>query len=252
MSEVSVQSNKKENEENEEKIRSEENEIKKENELIEDKEEYDKKVIEKEIKEIAKNILIKYLDGREYEKEKLPKWTELILHDSCIELKKKYPEYAYGIFFYISEKTSYISSSKSVLYPKSDLNILQVFNTNEFYSELRIFANKKYIPRKDFNENITPTDIMKINTKLKDILENKIYKSDMCNKYIENIVNEVNNILIERNNRPCSYHVCFINKLPMKDIYFNYIFYNIEYMPFYFSYSNDSLSSILYAFIVNN
>ena len=146
----------------------------------------------------------------------------------------------------------YISSSKSVLYPKSDLNILQVFNTNEFYSELRIFANKKYIPRKDFNENITPTDIMKINTKLKDILENKTYKSDMCNKYIENIVNEVNNILIERNNRPCSYHVCFINKLPMKDIYFNYIFYNIEYMPFYFSYSNDSLSSILYAFIVNN
>ena len=226
MSEVSVQSNKKENEENEEKIRSEENEIKKENELIEDKEEYDKKVIEKEIKEIAKNILIKYLDGREYEKEKLP--------------------------FYISEKTSYISSSKSVLYPKSDLNILQVFNTNEFYSELRIFANKKYIPRKDFNENITPTDIMKINTKLKDILENKTYKSDMCNKYIENIVNEVNNILIERNNRPCSYHVCFINKLPMKDIYFNYIFYNIEYMPFYFSYSNDSLSSILYVFIVNN
>ena len=74
----------------------------------------------------------------------------------------------------------------------------------------------------------------------------------MCNKYIENIVNEVNNILIERNNRPCSYHVCFINKLPMKNIYFNYIFYNIEYMPFYFSYSNDSLSSILYAFIVNN
>ena len=85
--------------------------------------------------------------------------------------------------FYISEKKSYISSSKSVLYPKTDLNILQVFNTNEFYSELRIFANKKYIPRKDFNENITPTVIMRINTKLKDILENKIYKSDVCNKY---------------------------------------------------------------------
>ena len=103
MSEVSVQSNKKENEENEEKIRSEENEIKKENELIEDKEEYDKKVIEKEIKEIAKNILIKYLDGREYEKEKLPKWTELILHDSCIELKKKYKNMLM-VYFFISQK----------------------------------------------------------------------------------------------------------------------------------------------------
>ena len=44
----------------------------------------------------------------------------------------------------------------------------------------------------------------------------------MCNNYIENIVNEVNNILIERNNRPCSYHVSFINKLS------GYVF---EYYP---------------------
>ena len=66
----------------------------------------------------------------------------------------------------------YVSFSKSVLYPKTDLNILQTFNTTDFYSELRIFANKKYIPRKDFNKNITPTYIMKIKTKLLDILEN--------------------------------------------------------------------------------
>ena len=252
MAEVSAQSNKKESEEREEKLDKEENETKGENELKDDKDEFNKGVIEKEIKEISENILIKYLDGRKYEKEKIPKWTELILHDLSKELKKKYPEYAYGIFFYISEKTSYVSSSKSVLYPKTDLNILQIFNTTDFYSELRVFANKKYTPRKDFNENITPTDVMKINTKLKDILENKTYKSDMCSNYIENIVNEVNNILIERTNRPCSFHVCFINKLPIKDIYFNYIFYNIEHMPLYFSYSNDSLSCILYIFIVNN
>ena len=231
MDDASGQSNKKEKEENEE---------------------FDKVELEKEMKEIAKNILIKHLDGRKYEKEKLPKWTELILNDTSLELRKKYPEYAYGIVFYISDKTNYVSSSKSVLYPKTDLNFLQVFNTSDFYSEVRVFANRKYNPRKDFNENITPTDIMKINNKLKEILENKNYKSDMCNTYIENIVNDVNNILIERTNRPCSFHVCFINKVPVKDIYFNYLFYNLDYMPFYFSYSNDSLSCILYLFIVNN
>ena len=231
MDDASGQSNKKEKEENEE---------------------FDKVELEKEMKEIAKNILIKHLDGRKYEKEKLPKWTELILNDTSLELRKKYPEYAYGIVFYISDKTNYVSSSKSVLYPKTDLNFLQVFNTSDFYSEVRVFANRKYNPRKDFNENITPTDIMKINNKLKEILENKNYKSDMCNIYIENIVNEVNNILIERINRPCSFHVCFINKVPVKDIYYNYLFYNLDYMPFYFSYSNDSLSCILYLFIVNN
>jgi len=218
----------------------------------EEKEEFNKEELENDMKEIAKSILIKHLDGRKYEKEKLPKWTELILHDISLELRKKYPEYAYGIVFYISDKTNYVSSSKSVLYPKTDLNFLQVFNTNDFYSEVRVFANRKYNPRKEFANNITPTEIMKINNKLKEILENKSYKSDMCNNYIENIVNDVNNILIERTNRPCSFHVCFINKVPVKDIYYNYLFYNLEYMPFYFSYVNDSLSCILYLFIVNN
>ena len=224
----------------------------KEKEEKEEKEDFNKEEIEKDMKEIAKSILIKHLDGRKYEKEKLPKWTELILNDITSELRKKYSEYAYGIVFYISDKTNYVSSSKSVLYPKTDLNFLQVFNTSDFYSEVRVFANRKYNPRKDFAQNISPTEIMKINNKLKEILENKSYKSDMCNNYIENIVNDVNNILIERTNRPCSFHVCFINKVPVKDIYYNYLFHNLEYLPFYFSYTNDSLSCILYLFIVNN
>ena len=217
-----------------------------------EKEELDKSEIEKEMKEICNNILIKHLDGRPYEKDKLPKWTELILNDVSIELKKKYPDYGYGIIFYISDKTNYVSSSKSVLYPKTDLNFLQVFNTKDFYSEIRVFANKKYTPRKDFLKNISPTEILKINNILRDILECRSYKSDKCNNYMENIVNDINSILIERTNRPCSFHVCFINKLPIKNIYFNYIFNDLDYMPLFFTYANDSLSCIVYLFIVDN
>ena len=217
-----------------------------------EKEELDKSEIEKEMKEICNNILIKHLDGRPYEKDKLSKWTELILNDVSIELKKKYPDYGYGIIFYISDKTNYVSSSKSVLYPKTDLNFLQVFNTKDFYSEIRVFANKKYTPRKDFLKNISPTEILKINNILKDILECRSYKSDKCNNYMENIVNDINSVLIERTNRPCSFHVCFINKLPIKNIYFNYIFNDLDYMPLFFTYANDSLSCIVYLFIVDN
>ena len=217
-----------------------------------EKEELDKSEIEKEMKEICNNILIKHLDGRPYEKDKLPKWTELILNDVSIELKKKYPDYGYGIIFYISDKTNYVSSSKSVLYPKTDLNFLQVFNTKDFYSEIRVFANKKYTPRKDFFKNISPTEILKINNILRDILECRSYKSDKCNNYMENIVNDINSVLIERTNRPCSFHVCFINKLPIKNIYFNYIFNDLDYMPLFFTYANDSLSCIVYLFIVDN
>ena len=217
-----------------------------------EKEELDKSEIEKEMKEICNNILIKHLDGRPYEKDKLPKWTELILNDVSIELKKKYPDYGYGIIFYISDKTNYVSSSKSVLYPKTDLNFLQVFNTKDFYSEIRVFANKKYTPRKDFLKNISPTEILKINNILRDILECRSYKSDKCNNYMENIVNDINSVLIERTNRPCSFHICFINKLPIKNIYFNYIFNDLDYMPLFFTYANDSLSCIVYLFIVDN
>ena len=217
-----------------------------------EKEELDKSEIEKEMKEICNNILIKHLDGRPYEKDKLPKWTELILNDVSMELKKKYPDYGYGIIFYISDKTNYVSSSKSVLYPKTDLNFLQVFNTKDFYSEIRVFANKKYTPRKDFLKNISPTEILKINNILRDILECRSYKSDKCNNYMENIVNDINSVLIERTNRPCSFHVCFINKLPIKNIYFNYIFNDLDYMPLFFTYANDSLSCIVYLFIVDN
>ena len=224
----------------------------KEKEKEKEKEELDKSEIEKEMKEICNNILIKHLDGRPYEKDKLPKWTELILNDVSIELKKKYPDYGYGIIFYISDKTNYVSSSKSVLYPKTDLNFLQVFNTKDFYSEIRVFANKKYTPRKDFLKNISPTEILKINNILKDILECRSYKSDKCNNYMENIVNDINSVLIERTNRPCSFHVCFINKLPIKNIYFNYIFNDLDYMPLFFTYANDSLSCIVYLFIVDN
>ena len=215
-------------------------------------EDFNKDELEKDMKEICKNILIKHLDGRPYEKENIPKWTELILNDTSTQLKKKYPDYGYGIIFYISDKTNYVSSSKSVLYPKTDLNFLQPFNTNDFYSEVRVFVNKKYTPRKNFLQNLSPTEIMKINNTLTDILESRSYKSDKCNNYIENIVNDINSVLIERSNRPCSFHVCFINKLPVKDIHFNYIFNELEYMPLFFSYANDSLSCVLYLFIVNN
>ena len=97
-----------------------------------EKDDFDKGEVEKEMKEICNNILIKHLDGRPYEKDKLPKWTELILTDTASELKKKFPDYGYGIIFYISDKTNYVSSSKSVLYPKTDLNFLQVYNSKEF------------------------------------------------------------------------------------------------------------------------
>ncbi len=176
----------------------------------------------------------------------------MIITDIENYLNKKFPEYGFGIIFYISERTAYVSSNNSIRYTKTDYSFVQTYNTKDFYSEIRIFSNKKYSTKIDFLENISADNIMKINKKLSEHLESKTFIHDKCVKYIENIVNDINYILMTRSNRPCSYHVGFINSLPIKGLYFTYKFINLEYMPLFFSYSNDSLSSNLYLFIVNN
>jgi len=204
------------------------------------------------IEQICKDILEKHLDGRKLDMDKIEKWSETIINEIEDILKKKYPEFGYGIFFYISDKTSYVHSSISISYLDTDIDLIQEFNTNDFYSHIRIFANKKYSPINNFSQNISAKDIMKINKILMNSLEGRTFIYDKCLKYIENIVLDINKILLPRKIRPCSYHVGFINELPIKNIYFTYKFINLEYMPLFFSYSNDSLSLSLNLFIVNN
>ncbi len=206
-----------------------------------------------EIKKMAKDNLLKHLEGREFNIEKIKVWGEMILNDLGNDLKKKYPEFGFGLFFYISDLTNYISNNKSIYYVKTDLTIMEAYNTNHYYSEIRVFANKKYSTKENFNKNMSSKDIMNINKRFHDSLEGRTYNENLVVKYCENIVNDINNILLERaNNRPCSFQICFINKLPIKNIYTDFKFIDLEYMPFFFSYSNDSLSSNLFLFVVNN
>lgn len=204
-----------------------------------------------DIKSICKEILEKHLDGRKFTKDKVKKWGELILNDAEDALKKKYPQYAYGIFFYMSEKTSYNSNANAIDFIQTDIMLVQIYNSDDFFSELRIFANKKYSKRNDFLNNISSDEIININKAIQDNLEGRNYIIEKCSKYIQNIVDDINKVLLPRKNRPCSYHVGFINALPTKGQYFTYKFVNVEYMPLFFTYSNDSLSCNVYLFIVD-
>ncbi len=203
------------------------------------------------IKEICKKYLEKHLEGRKFNKEKNEKWGEMIIDDIKNELLKNYPDFGFGIFFYISEQTAYVSDANAIYYQNTDNILVQTYNGDSFYSEVRVFTNKKYSNFKDFLNNISNEMILKINQKFSDNLEGREYSKN-CSNYAKNIKDDINNILLDRSNRPCSYHVCFINKLPIKDLYFTYKFVNLQYMPLFFTFSNDSLSSRLYVFIVDN
>ena len=103
----------------------------------------------------------------------------------------------------MSEITSFNSNAMSIDY-KTDLNLFQEYNTNDFFSEIRIFANKKYYKRTDFLNNISSDEIININKKIQDNLEGRTYIFEKCTNYIKNIVNDINKILLQRNNRRCS------------------------------------------------
>ena len=207
----------------------------------------------KELKSIAKNNLVKHLEGRTLNMDKIKSWGEMILNDLGNDLKIKYPDYCFGLFFSISDRTNYYSSnSHSIMYTGTDKNIFEIYNTNDFNSEIRIFASKKYYPKPNFKENMPYNYLVRINKRFHDSLEGRTYIGDKIPNYCTNIVNDINNILLERENRPCSFHICFINRLPMKNIHIDIKFIDVDYMPFFFSYSNDSLSSNLYLFVLNN
>ena len=206
-----------------------------------------------EIKKMAKDNLVKHLEGRVYNTEKTKEWGEMILNDLGNDLKKKYPDFGFGLFFYISDMTAYASNSNAIYYTSSDTDIIEIYNTNQYYSEIRVFATKKYSVKEHFNKYMTSNDILKVNKRFHDSLEGRIYDSNQVSYYCQNIVNDINQILLEKTNWPCcSFHICFINQLPIKNIYTDFKFIDLEFMPFFFSYSNDSLLSNLYLFVVNN
>ena len=206
-----------------------------------------------ELKSIAKKNLVKHLEGRILNMNTIKSWGEMILNDLAIDIKNKYPDFCFGLFFFICDKTNYFTShSQSIQYTNTDRNIVETYDTNEFNSEVRIFANKKYSPKVNFKDNMPSNYIVRINKRFHDSLEGRKYISGQISNYCQSIVNDINNILLERKNRPCSFHICFIHQLPMKNAYIDFKFIDVDYMPFFFSYSNDSLCSNLYLFVFNN
>ena len=123
-------------------------------------------LFEEELKRMAKNNLVKHLDGRTLNMDNVKSWGEMILNDLGNDLKKKYPDFCFGLFFWISNKTNYSSNAQSIMDIKTDKNIIEIYDRNDFYSEVRIFACKKYSPMPNFKENIPYNYLVRINRPL--------------------------------------------------------------------------------------
>jgi len=212
----------------------------------------DKNSIEENMKKISQALLETYLLGKKYDESKVKQWGDDIIHFLSGTLCDKYPQYGFGIFFYMSEKTSYVSNNQLIYYEETDIFFHVTYYTDDFFSEIRVFAMYKRAPQKDFSKNIFDTNLfLNINKKLDALLSDRKFDLELFSNVLENIVNDINAILLARNNYPLSYHVGYINELPTKGVYIGYKLFGLANYPIFFNYGNDSFLCRVFLFFID-
>ena len=67
----------------------------------------------------------------------------------------------------MSDQTSYVSNRQIIYYKETDIDFFVQYNTDDFYSEVRLFAMYRRAPQKDFSKNIFDSNLfLNINKKL--------------------------------------------------------------------------------------
>ena len=212
----------------------------------------DKNSIEQNMKKICQALLETYLLGKKYDESNVKQWGDDIIYFISGTLCEKYPQYGFGIFFYMSDKTSYVGNRQIVYYKETDIEFVIQHNTDDFFSEVRIFAMLRRAPQKDFSKNIFDSNLfLNINKKLDVFLRGRKFNFELFQDIIKNIVNDINDMLLARNNYPLSFHVGYINELPTKGVYIGYKIFRLGYYPIFFNYGNDSFLCRLFLFFID-
>ena len=211
-------------------------------------------IIEDHMKEVIKGILEKHLSCRTFMKDKVITWGDNIMQDIYQQLKEIYPQYGYGIFFYMSDITAYVSNQRSIYYQQTDLFLLVSHKTDDFYSEIRLTAFKKRELQPNFSSFCLNNQdfFINVNNKLFDYLSGRTFDFEKFSDIIFDILKDVNKMLTSRENYPCSSIIGYINRQPEKGVCFHHKFFDLEYSPVMFEYSNDSFICRLFLFLVNN
>ena len=216
-------------------------------------EQIDQDSIEKEMRTIVKETLEKHLMGRKFDKDNVKKWGNLIIDEIHKAVSNKFPEYGYVIFFYMSDITAFVSNVRAIYYKRTDIEFLEKYHTDDFYCITRLFATKINGQMYNFLNIAKDKEVSStINQKLSAHLEGRAYDHELFIKLINMILEDINNLLLERDNKPCSYIIGYFNKHPIKGIYFYYKFFNLKLYPILFNYETDSFTCRIYLFLINN
>ena len=214
----------------------------------------DLEFIKEDMMGIIKGILEKQLACRTFNKDKVKTWGDEIMEKIYQQLKETYPHYGYGIFFYMSERTPYVSNYQNIRHLSTDVNLVVSHQTEDFNSEIRLIAYLKRGTIPNFSSySLDYRDLfLNINKKLFDNLSGRTFDYDKFPDIIIDVLNDVYKMFISLENKPCFYLPGYINELPEQGVCFHHKFFDLEYLPVTFEYSNNSFKCRLFLFLVNN
>ena len=212
----------------------------------------DIKAIKEDMKSLSKAVLDIVTSNKKFDLKEAKRWGDDLIYGIRTLLKRRYPQYAYCICVYMSDPTGYVANDRTVLYRESDIQFVLTSDTNKIYSHVRVCAYKKRPPKNNFENNLHDYGLINnINKLLNRQLSGKTFEFQRFKPLLVDIVNGINELLLARDNKPCSYNVTYINKLPMRRFYFDFKIFEVDYYPIFFNYSNDSFICRDYLFLLN-
>ena len=213
-----------------------------------------REIMKNEIKEKCKSILEKYFEDREYNKDKVNIWKNYALEEISNFVSTKYKDFGFVICIFL---TSGLASSNNLNICDSETDnsfVISIKKTNSktIYSEFRICFYKINNLSVNFIKNIEEDILLEMDNLLYNKLDGKKYSSKEAKIFSIEIAQDLNDYLFKRKKPlPSSFNAIYIFPKPIK-ISFGYKIINLDYIPFFSSYSNDFLCSKFVLFILNN
>ena len=176
-----------------------------------------KDIMTNNIRKECKKTLEKYFEDREYNENKIKVWKNYALEEINNYLKSNYNNFGFIILILVYKRGGCRTNSFSIDRNDSDNYCVESIITNTIYCEIRIFFTKIYNVTTNHIENVEEEILLKMNKILTNQLINKKYLGEIAEKDASEIVKNLNTFLLQRkgdDQRPCSYHTCYILQEP--------------------------------------
>ena len=199
--------------------------------------------INKDLSQAFNEILIKHLDDRNFNEEKIKIWTNNILNEAKEYFRLKYSDYdLFLLNFIYPTNIFYSSNATSICIEETDLYFVVTFQSAYLYCCLYYFFYKKYTLTYNIDDYESEI-IQKGYEILGKFLDERKYDKDKVLNYINNINSDITKYILEKEQYLRCLCITEIYENPIKGKYFfKYLSHGKQiYSKIFLNYINESL-----------